>query len=96
MCEPNTKPPIDKIAAVEDLMRRVRERSSVNIYTKVCITKGSRGEILTDMEKLSSHRSVVAFSDDGNPVLKKDLMEQALNRAAVNNKPISPHCEDTG
>ena len=35
---------------------------TVNIYTKACITKGSKGESLTDMEKLSSHSSVVAFS----------------------------------
>ena len=96
MCEPNTNPPIDEIAVVDNLMRRVREKGLVNIYTKACITKGSKGQILTDMEKLSSHSSVVAFSDDGNPVLKKDLMEHAINIAAANNKPLSPHCEDSG
>ncbi|KKK65312.1 hypothetical protein LCGC14_2975400, partial [marine sediment metagenome] len=46
----------------------------VNIYTKACITKkDQRGKTLTDMEKLSRHSSIVAFSDDGNPVLYSRL-----------------------
>jgi len=77
-------------------MKRVNEKGLVNIYTKACITKGSKGETLTDMERLSNHSSVVAFSDDGNPVLKKNLMEDALRTASQNNKPLSPHCEDSG
>ena len=96
MCEPNTNPPIDDVEQVENLMKRVNEKGLVNIYTKACITKGSKGETLTDMERLSNHSSVVAFSDDGNPVLKKNLMEDALRTASQNNKPLSPHCEDSG
>jgi dihydroorotase len=95
MCEPNTNPPIDEITKVENLMKRVKEKGLVNIYIKACITKGSKGEVLTDMERLGSHSSVVAFSDDGNPVLKKDLMEEALRVAAQKHKPLSPHCEDS-
>ncbi|MFQ5714500.1 MAG: dihydroorotase [Candidatus Scalinduaceae bacterium] len=95
MCEPNTNPPIDDITKVENLMKKVKEKGLVNIYTKACITKGSKGETLTDMERLGSHSSIVAFSDDGNPVLKKDLMEEALRVAAQKHKPLSPHCEDS-
>ncbi|MCP5003850.1 MAG: dihydroorotase [Planctomycetes bacterium] len=96
VCEPNTNPPIDTITAVEDHVVRVRGRGVVNIFTKACITDGSRGATITDMEELGRHRSVVAFSDDGNPVLRKGVMEQALHRAAASNKPVSPHCEDSG
>ncbi|MFQ5965582.1 MAG: dihydroorotase [Candidatus Scalinduaceae bacterium] len=95
MCEPNTNPPIDDVGQIENLMKRVNEKGLVNIYTKACITKGSKGEALTNMERLSSISSVVAFSDDGNPVLKKDLMEQAIKEAALRDKPLSPHCEDS-
>ncbi len=96
MCEPNTNPPIDTITAVEDHARRVRERGIVNIFTKACITNGSRGETITDMEELSNHGSVVAFSDDGNPVLRKEIMVKALQKAVESKKPVSPHCEDSG
>ncbi|KAA3606587.1 MAG: dihydroorotase [Candidatus Scalindua sp. AMX11] len=95
ICEPNTRPPIDTIAAVEDHARRVVDKGMVNIFTKACITNGSRGETLTDMEKLSSHSSLVAFSDDGNPVLREEVMERSLQQAAANDKPVSPHCEDS-
>ncbi|MDR4499416.1 MAG: dihydroorotase [Candidatus Scalindua sp.] len=96
VCEPNTNPPIDSVAAVEDHVRRVGEKGLINIYTKVCITKGSKGEVITDMEKFGCYRSVVAFSDDGNPVLRKEVMVRALHTAAMSNKPVSPHCEDSG
>jgi hypothetical protein len=47
----------------------------VNIYTKACITKkDQRGKTVTDMEKLSRHNSIVAFSDDSNPVLHSRLI----------------------
>jgi dihydroorotase len=95
MCEPNTNPPIDDVEQVESFMKRAKEKGLVNIYIKACITKGSRGETLTDIEQLSRHSSVVAFSDDGNPVLKKDLMEDALRKAALKHKLLSPHCEDS-
>jgi dihydroorotase len=95
MCEPNTNPPIDNVEQVETLMKKVKEKGLVSIYIKACITKGSKGKTLTNMEKLGSHSSVVAFSDDGNPVLKKDLMEEALRVAAKKHKPLSPHCEDS-
>lgn len=96
ICEPNTNPPIDTITAVEGLAERVREKGLVNIFTKVCITNGSQGETITDMEKLSSNDRVVAFSDDGNPVLRKEVMVTALHKAASIDKPVSPHCEDSG
>ena len=47
----------------------------VSIYTKACITKkDQRGKTLTDMEKLSKHNGIVAFSDDSNPVLYSRLI----------------------
>ncbi|ODS30886.1 MAG: dihydroorotase [Candidatus Scalindua rubra] len=95
ICEPNTNPPIDEIEAVENLMGRIKDKALVNIYTKACITKSSKGEALTDIEKLGGHSGVVAFSDDGNPVLKKGLMEKGLSLAELNKKPLSPHCEDS-
>ncbi len=51
-------------------------------FSKARITKKSRditkkdqrGKTVTDMEKLSRHNSIVAFSDDSNPVLHSRLI----------------------
>lgn len=95
ICEPNTKPPIDTIEMVKDLMLRAQQKSIVNLYTKACITKGSKCEELTDIKALASHDRMVALSDDGNPVCTQELMLHAFELAAECNIPISPHCEDS-
>ena len=43
-----------------------------------CITKGRKGEALAEMGELAQ-AGVVAFSDDGNPVMNSRLMRQALD-----------------
>src|SRR3989338_7718069 len=95
ICEPNTIPPIDSLEMVEDLMKRVCQKSKVNIYTKACITKGLLGEELTDIDKLAIDKHVKALSDDGNPLFYESLMKKACELAARNNIIISPHCEDS-
>ena len=95
ICEPNTNPPIDTVEVVKELMSRVQRKSIVNIYTKACITEGSKSEKLTDIKALASHGRMVALSDDGNPVCTQELMLQAFELAAKCNIPISPHCEDS-
>lgn len=95
ICEPNTNPPIDNIEMVKEVALRARRKSIVNLYTKACITVGSKSEKLTDIKALASHDRMVALSDDGNPVCTQELMLRAFELAAQCNIPISPHCEDS-
>lgn len=95
ICEPNTNPPIDTVEMVKELMFRVQRKSVVNLYTKACITEGSKSEKLTDIKALSSHDRMVALSDDGNPVCTQELMQHAFELATECNIPISSHCEDS-
>ncbi len=95
ICEPNTVPPIDSLEMVESFMKRVYQKSVVNIYTKACITKGLLGEELTDIDGLATDKRVRALSDDGNPVFYESLIKKACELAARNKLIISPHCEDS-
>ncbi len=96
ICEPNTKPPIDTPEMVEALMKIVRDKGVVNVYTKACMTIGSSGKEATDLQRLSTIKGVAAISDDGNPITDDAVCEQVFKLAKKYNLIISPHCEDSG
>ncbi|MGR3318788.1 MAG: dihydroorotase [Candidatus Anammoxibacter sp.] len=95
ICEPNTVPPIDAPEMVERLMRIARENSIVNFYTKACMTKGSIGIEVTDIESLSSKKQVIALSDDGNPVINDHVVDEIFRKAKNAGIVVTPHCEDS-
>lgn len=90
VCEPNTDPPIDSEEKIRAVLDRAKTESVVNLYQKMAVTVGQRGEELTDFE---SARSAAAFSDDGEPIVDDDLMREALRRAAAAGKPLMVHDE---
>lgn len=93
VCQPNTKPVIDDVAVIEFLKTRARETSYVNIRTYGCISKGMKGEELTDMGKLVE-AGAVGFTDDGLPVMNALLMRRAFTYASILGVPIAQHAED--
>jgi dihydroorotase len=66
----------------------------VNVLPIAAATRGSGGEQLTDFEALQK-AGAVAVTDDGRPILKDSVMQQALERAAEVNMPVIQHAEDT-
>lgn len=89
---PNTDPATDSAETV----RYIKEKAAnarARVYPVAAITKGLRGESLTDMEALV-HAGAAAFSDDGVPVKTAALMAQAMVQAARLHVPILAHCED--
>ena len=78
VCEPNTDPPMDNAKTLQRWIRLAKQQGCVNLYTKVCITQGRRGEQLTHLKALVRKPWVVAATDDGNPVVKDEVMERAL------------------
>jgi dihydroorotase len=92
-CMANTKPPLDTPAAVDWVKRKASKDSSVAILSIGCITKGRKGEELTNMAELAE-AGVVAFSDDGDPVASSQLMRRALKYGQELGLPIIDHCED--
>ncbi|MBL0320359.1 MAG: dihydroorotase [Alphaproteobacteria bacterium] len=93
VCMANTKPPIDSVHVVEFLKKRARETSFVNIETYATITKGMRGEELSEMGLLKE-AGAVGFSDDGLPVMNSRVMRRAMEYAKMFNMPIAQHAED--
>jgi dihydroorotase len=92
-CMANTEPPLDTPAAVALVKRKASKDSLVAVLPIGCITKGRKGEELTDMAGLAE-AGVVAFSDDGDPVASSHLMRRALEHSQELGLPIIDHCED--
>jgi len=92
-CMPNTDPLIDTEAAVEYVISKAKLEGIVNVLPIACITKGSRGEELSEMGILLSS-GAVAFSDDGRPVMNAAIMRRAIEYLNQFGVPIISHCED--
>jgi len=92
-CMPNTEPPLDTPAAVDWVKQKASRYSLVTLLTIGCITKGRKGEELTDMDQLAE-AGVVAFSDDGDPVTSSHLMLRAMDHSRDLCLPVIDHCED--
>ncbi|GHU55205.1 dihydroorotase [Clostridia bacterium] len=91
-CMPNTNPPIDNADTINYILDKAKN-TGVEVYPVACITKGMKGEELTDFKALKQ-AGAIAVSDDGRPVENLKLMEMALISAYENNLPIISHCED--
>ena len=94
-CEPNTLPVIDSEAGVADFYRRVQEVNiPLQLSTKIALTKGQRGEELSDFPLQMLGQTIPAVSSDGEPVPVQSLLAGAL-RAIDGRAPIDLHCEET-
>ncbi len=93
ICMANTNPVIDN-QATDKLIHYIAENEGVvKVYPVAAITKGMKGEELTEFGDL--HRvGVVGFSDDGNPVMNAEIMRRALEYAKMFDLPVMVHCED--
>lgn len=94
IAEPNTLPPSDTPARVRDVLRLAGRQSIVRFHTKACISKGTQGRRLADIQGLRD-AGAAALSDDGHPVPGAKLMRHALERAHAYGMVISPHCEES-
>ena len=92
-CMANTNPPLDNPAVVVWLREKAIEDALVHVLPIACITKGRRGEELTEMAELAQ-AGVVAFSDDGDPLASSELMRHAMNHSRDLGLPVIDHCED--
>lgn len=93
-CMPNTNPPLDSRATIDYVKSTAASEGMVRILPIGCISKGRKGEELAPMAELAS-AGVIAYSDDGKPVLNSNLMRQALDHSRVLGLLIIDHSEDT-
>jgi len=80
---------------VDWVKRKASKDSLVAVLPIGCITRGRKGEELTDMAEMAE-AGVVAFSDDGDPVASSQLMRRAMEYSRDLGLPVIDHCEDKG
>lgn len=88
----NTKPPVDNVETLEYVISKGKT-TDLNVYTCATVTKGMKGQELTDMDDLLGG-GAVGFTDDGIPIMDEELMTKAMEKAAKLNVPISLHEEN--
>jgi dihydroorotase len=89
----NTDPPVDTPAAIESLRERAQTEASVPVGFVATVTRGMRGEELTDMAELRD-AGAVGFSDDGLPIRSARVMRRALQYQTLVGLPVALHEED--
>ena len=94
IAEPNTTPPIDSPFRLRRLLDHARKKSVINFYSKAAITKGMKGNSLTNIFKLKE-AGARAISDDGNPIAGRKLMGNALAKGKESGILVTPHCEES-
>jgi dihydroorotase len=90
---PNTDPVVDSAAVLGALVERARGEARVPIGFMAAISKGQRGEELTEMVELAM-TGAAAFTDDGRPVASAGIMRRALQYSALAKLPLALHCEE--
>lgn len=92
VCMANTKPVVDNAETLEYVIEEGK-KTGIHVLAAATITKGMKGEELTDMEGLKQH-GAAGFTDDGMPIRDARLVEAAMKEAVRLNMPLSFHEED--
>lgn len=92
ICMANTKPVVDDVDILKDILNR-GEKEAIRIYQTAAITKGLQGQNLNNMEALAE-AGACGFTDDGIPIMDEALCYKAMVKAAELDMPVSLHEED--
>jgi len=90
---PNTDPVVDSMSVLGALVERAREEAVVPTGFMAAISKGQKGEELTEMAELAAG-GAAAFTDDGRPVVSAGLMRRALQYSGLTTLRLALHCEE--
>ena len=88
----NTRPAMDNADAIKEVLKRAGQEK-IRIYQVGNVTKELKGRELTDAGVLKA-AGAVGLSDDGIPILDKDLLREALIKATELKLPVSLHEEN--
>ncbi|MGA2350500.1 MAG: dihydroorotase [Terracidiphilus sp.] len=90
---PNTTPVNDSPETTR-WMQAAERGGVVRVFPIAAATRGSKGEAINDYAALKA-AGAVAVSDDGLPILKDNIMREALASAARVGLTVIQHAEDT-
>lgn len=92
ICMANTKPVVDSVEILKDILSR-GEKENIRIYQTAAVSQGLKGEVMNDFDALKD-AGACGFTDDGIPLLDAVFCSRAMEKAAELNMPISLHEED--
>ena len=89
---PNTSPSLDTPESIRFIIEKAEE-CPVHIHPIGAVTKGQKGQELTEIQGIISE-GAVALSDDGFPISDAQVMRLALEYTSMFDKPVINHAED--
>ncbi len=92
-CMPNTNPVIDSAEVVKYIIDKSAENKYTNVLPVGAVTKGMKGEEITDIQELKE-AGICAISEDGKSVMDEEVYQKAMAKAAELSVPVLAHCEE--
>ena len=90
---PNTNPVIDDVALVDYIERRARDTAIVHVHPMAALTRGLKGELMTEIGLLKE-AGAVAFTDADRSVTNAQIMRRTMSYATLFDALIVQHAED--
>ena len=92
ICMANTKPVVDSVSTLKDILTRAKGEK-IHIYQTASVSYGLNGEKMTDFDALAAN-GACGFTDDGIPLMNAVFCYNAMKKAAELHMPVSLHEED--
>jgi len=93
VCMANTNPVNDNKSVTDYIIQKARSEALCRVFPCGAITKGLKGEELSDMGELYES-GIVAISDDGKSVKNSAVLLKAFEYSRLFGIPVISHCED--
>ena len=90
---PNTKPLIDNVSMVDFIIRRGRDKSSINLYPCATLTRELSGTQMSEFGLLSA-KGIIGFSDVTKTIQNTETMAKIMDYASDLGVLIMQHAED--
>ena len=90
---PNTDPVIDDVALVDFIERRARDTAIVNVHPMAALTKGLKGQEMTEIGLLKE-AGAVGFTDGDKAVANAQVMRRAMAYAKFFDALLVQHAEE--
>ncbi len=90
---PNTEPAIDDAAMVDYILRRARDTAKVRVYPMGTITKGAKGELISEIGLMKA-AGAVAMTDGVRSVANANILRRAMMYAKDYDMLVVQHVEE--
>lgn len=89
----NTEPPLDSGLVLSMYLQKIKDNAVIDVLPVACVTKGMKGEELTNMVELAD-MGAIAFSDDGVTIQNMSVLRRAMEYVQLTGRTIISHAED--